>query len=42
MSVSMSLVVGELNLKIIEHGKWEAQIEAWQRPIVEDKRLPEW
>ncbi|XP_022948946.1 non-lysosomal glucosylceramidase-like isoform X2 [Cucurbita moschata] len=27
---------------ILEHGKWEGQIEAWQRPIVEDKRLPEW
>jgi non-lysosomal glucosylceramidase len=27
---------------ILEHGKWESQIEAWQRPILEDKRLPEW
>ncbi|KAJ6704551.1 BILE ACID BETA-GLUCOSIDASE-RELATED [Salix viminalis] len=27
---------------ILEHGLWESQIEAWQRPILEDKRLPEW
>ncbi|PON68328.1 Beta-glucosidase GBA2-type [Parasponia andersonii] len=27
---------------ILEHAKWESQIEAWQRPIIEDKRLPEW
>ncbi|KAL3515755.1 hypothetical protein ACH5RR_022657 [Cinchona calisaya] len=27
---------------ILEHGNWESQIEAWQRPILEDKRLPEW
>ncbi|KAF5738838.1 hypothetical protein HS088_TW12G00031 [Tripterygium wilfordii] len=27
---------------ILEHRNWEAQIEAWQRPILEDKRLPEW
>ncbi|ESR44751.1 hypothetical protein CICLE_v10000199mg [Citrus x clementina] len=27
---------------ILEHGSWELQIEAWQRPILEDKRLPEW
>ncbi|CAI9101520.1 OLC1v1038860C1 [Oldenlandia corymbosa var. corymbosa] len=27
---------------ILEHEDWEAQIEAWQRPILEDKRLPEW
>ncbi|KAK0589793.1 hypothetical protein LWI29_018592 [Acer saccharum] len=27
---------------ILEHGKWESQIEAWQRPVLEDKRLPEW
>ncbi|KAA8537047.1 hypothetical protein F0562_029525 [Nyssa sinensis] len=27
---------------ILEHGHWEHQIEAWQRPILEDKRLPEW
>ncbi|KAA8545442.1 hypothetical protein F0562_020226 [Nyssa sinensis] len=27
---------------ILEHGHWESQIEAWQRPILEDKRLPEW
>ncbi|XP_023730673.1 uncharacterized protein LOC111878398 [Lactuca sativa] len=27
---------------ILEHGNWEAQIEAWQQPILEDKRLPEW
>ncbi|MCL7022955.1 hypothetical protein MKW94_016893 [Papaver nudicaule] len=27
---------------ILEHHKWESQIEAWQRPILEDKRLPEW
>lgn len=26
----------------IEHGHWESQIDAWQRPILEDKRLPEW
>ncbi|CAO2200234.1 unnamed protein product [Urochloa humidicola] len=25
-----------------EHMNWESQIEEWQRPIVEDKRLPEW
>jgi non-lysosomal glucosylceramidase len=25
-----------------EHGLWESEIEAWQRPILEDKRLPEW
>ncbi|KAF8411906.1 hypothetical protein HHK36_004464 [Tetracentron sinense] len=27
---------------ILEHGNWESQIETWQRPILEDKRLPEW
>ncbi|KAK7363930.1 hypothetical protein VNO77_06095 [Canavalia gladiata] len=27
---------------IIEHCQWEAQIDDWQRPILEDKRLPEW
>ncbi|KAE9602071.1 putative glucosylceramidase [Lupinus albus] len=27
---------------IIGHCQWEAQIEDWQRPILEDKRLPEW
>ncbi|KAL4556197.1 hypothetical protein LXL04_038840 [Taraxacum kok-saghyz] len=27
---------------ILEHGNWEAQIESWQQPILEDKRLPEW
>ncbi|CAK9165385.1 unnamed protein product [Ilex paraguariensis] len=27
---------------IFEHGQWESQIDAWQRPILEDKRLPEW
>ncbi|KAG9130370.1 hypothetical protein Leryth_004250 [Lithospermum erythrorhizon] len=27
---------------ILEHAQWEAEIEAWQRPILEDKRYPEW
>ncbi|MED6220792.1 hypothetical protein PIB30_048261 [Stylosanthes scabra] len=27
---------------IIGHRQWEAQIEEWQRPILEDKRFPEW
>ncbi|XP_012077148.1 non-lysosomal glucosylceramidase isoform X2 [Jatropha curcas] len=27
---------------ILEHAHWESEIEAWQRPILEDKRLPEW
>ncbi|KAL9390761.1 hypothetical protein Peur_014681 [Populus x canadensis] len=27
---------------ILGHGHWDSQIEAWQRPILEDKRLPEW
>ncbi|KAL1802015.1 hypothetical protein ACET3Z_030662 [Daucus carota] len=27
---------------ILEHNFWEAQIEAWQKPILEDKRFPEW
>ncbi|OVA14548.1 Glucosylceramidase [Macleaya cordata] len=27
---------------IFEHRHWESQIETWQRPILEDKRLPEW
>ncbi|GFY88591.1 beta-glucosidase, GBA2 type family protein [Actinidia rufa] len=27
---------------ILEHSIWESQIEAWQKPILEDKRLPEW
>ncbi|KAL3620800.1 hypothetical protein CASFOL_035712 [Castilleja foliolosa] len=27
---------------IVEHRRWESEIEAWQRPILEDKRLPEW
>lgn len=26
----------------IERFRWESEIEAWQRPILEDKRLPEW
>lgn len=26
----------------IEHCQWEAQIDDWQRPILEDKRFPEW
>lgn len=26
----------------IEHEKWESQIDAWQRPILQDKRFPEW
>ncbi|CAH9081671.1 unnamed protein product [Cuscuta epithymum] len=25
-----------------EHTHWESQIEAWQNPILEDKRFPEW
>ncbi|XP_052205754.1 uncharacterized protein LOC127810359 isoform X2 [Diospyros lotus] len=27
---------------ILDHNIWESQIEAWQRPILEDTRLPEW
>ncbi|KAJ6297205.1 hypothetical protein OIU78_022852 [Salix suchowensis] len=27
---------------ILEHANWESQIGAWQRPILEDKRVPEW
>ncbi|XP_038989507.1 non-lysosomal glucosylceramidase-like isoform X2 [Phoenix dactylifera] len=27
---------------IMDHGSWESQIEDWQRPILQDKRLPEW
>ncbi|KAL6964485.1 glucosylceramidase [Sarracenia purpurea var. burkii] len=27
---------------IVEHSIWESHIEAWQKPILEDKRLPEW
>ncbi|TXG53463.1 hypothetical protein EZV62_022632 [Acer yangbiense] len=27
---------------IHEHAQWETEIEAWQIPILEDKRLPEW
>ncbi|KAJ4751721.1 Non-lysosomal glucosylceramidase [Rhynchospora pubera] len=27
---------------IFEHGSWEAQIEEWQRPILQDKRFPSW
>ncbi|KAI4375849.1 hypothetical protein MLD38_013669 [Melastoma candidum] len=27
---------------ILEHGHWESQIEAWQGPLLEDKRFPEW
>ncbi|KAL8139738.1 hypothetical protein V2J09_005759 [Rumex salicifolius] len=25
-----------------DHSDWEAQIEAWQKSVLEDKRLPEW
>ncbi|BFG19959.1 hypothetical protein CerSpe_062330 [Prunus speciosa] len=27
---------------ILEHHHWESQIESWQRPVLDDKRLPEW
>lgn len=27
---------------ITEHQSWESQIEEWQRPILQDKRFPEW
>ncbi|KAK9110103.1 hypothetical protein Sjap_018163 [Stephania japonica] len=27
---------------IIDHGRWESQIEQWQGSILNDKRLPEW
>ncbi|KAJ0969388.1 hypothetical protein J5N97_022265 [Dioscorea zingiberensis] len=27
---------------ITEHSDWESQIEDWQRPILQDKTLPEW
>ncbi|KAK4747682.1 hypothetical protein SAY87_014268 [Trapa incisa] len=27
---------------IVDHAKWESQIEAWQRPILQDNRLPDW
>ncbi|CAM8982136.1 unnamed protein product [Rhodiola kirilowii] len=30
------------NDAIIAHNEWESLIEAWQRPVLEDKRLPEW
>ncbi|GAB4846802.1 hypothetical protein Ancab_025808 [Ancistrocladus abbreviatus] len=26
----------------LDHGSWESQIEAWQKPVIEDKRVPEW
>ncbi|TYJ03729.1 hypothetical protein E1A91_A12G047700v1 [Gossypium mustelinum] len=26
---------------ILEHNSWESQIETWQRPVLQDKRLPE-
>ncbi|KAF2290448.1 hypothetical protein GH714_013247 [Hevea brasiliensis] len=29
-------------MKLKGAANWESQIEAWQRPILEDKRLPEW
>lgn len=29
-------------LEKTEHRKWESQIEAWQTPILQDKRFPEW
>ncbi|XP_021727394.1 non-lysosomal glucosylceramidase-like isoform X2 [Chenopodium quinoa] len=27
---------------IVDNQRWESQIEAWQKPILEDKRFPEW
>ncbi|XP_047050557.1 non-lysosomal glucosylceramidase-like [Lolium rigidum] len=27
---------------LLEHMDWESKIEEWQRPILQDKRLPEW
>ncbi|CAM8914689.1 unnamed protein product [Rhodiola kirilowii] len=27
---------------LFEHANWESEIDAWQRPILEDKRFPEW
>ncbi|XP_022158766.1 non-lysosomal glucosylceramidase isoform X2 [Momordica charantia] len=27
---------------ILEHGNWESQIDAWQRPVLEDERFPQW
>ncbi|KAL0533325.1 hypothetical protein IC582_030141 [Cucumis melo] len=27
---------------ILEHHHWESQIDAWQRPVLEDKRFPKW
>lgn len=27
---------------LLEHMNWESQIDEWQRPILQDKRLPEW
>ncbi|PPS15219.1 hypothetical protein GOBAR_AA05366 [Gossypium barbadense] len=27
---------------ILENSNWESLIEAWQRPLLDDKRLPEW
>uniref|UniRef100_A0A453FQE7 Glycosyl-hydrolase family 116 N-terminal domain-containing protein n=2 Tax=Aegilops tauschii subsp. strangulata TaxID=200361 RepID=A0A453FQE7_AEGTS len=27
---------------LLEHMKWESLIEEWQRPVLHDKRLPEW
>ncbi|KAF6159702.1 hypothetical protein GIB67_029960 [Kingdonia uniflora] len=27
---------------ILEHERWESQIETWQNPILNDKRFPEW
>ncbi|KAF7102149.1 hypothetical protein CFC21_103329 [Triticum aestivum] len=27
---------------LLEHMAWESKIDEWQRPILQDKRLPEW
>ncbi|KAF9603546.1 hypothetical protein IFM89_037027 [Coptis chinensis] len=27
---------------LLDHGQWESEIEKWQRPILEDRRFPEW
>lgn len=27
---------------LLEHMNWESQIEEWQKPILHDRRLPEW
>ncbi|KAF7096293.1 hypothetical protein CFC21_098260 [Triticum aestivum] len=27
---------------LLEHMEWESKIDEWQRPILQDKRLPEW